>query len=73
MLVRRIAWSCDAARGAVKIELGAGALSGATLVVAAESGRVRVAIRAESGIELEPWRERILARLAARGLDAEVT
>lgn len=71
-LVRKIGWSCDAQRCAVRIELGAGALSGATLLVAAERGRVRVTLRARSGVELESWRERIVARLAARGLDAEV-
>jgi hypothetical protein len=56
----------------VRIELGAGALSGATLLVSAERGRVRVALRGQHGVELEPWRERIVARLAARGLDVEV-
>jgi hypothetical protein len=71
-LVRKIGWSCDAQRCAVRIELGAGALSGATLLVAAERGRVRVALRAHHGVDLESWRERIVARLAARGLDAEV-
>jgi hypothetical protein len=57
----------------VRIEFGAGALSGATLLVAAERGVIRVALRAQAGVELEPWRERIVARLAARGLNAEVT
>jgi hypothetical protein len=71
-LVRRIGWSCDAQRGAVRIELGAGVLSGATLVVAAERGHVRVALKAQSELELARWRERITARLAGRGLDAEV-
>lgn len=72
-LVRKIGWSCDAQRCAVRIELGVGALSGATLLVSAERGRVRVALRGHDGVELEPWRERIVARLAARGLDADVS
>jgi hypothetical protein len=71
-LVRKIAWSGDARRGAVRIELGAGALAGATLLVAADRGRVRVTLSAQAGVELEPYRERIVARLAARGLDADV-
>jgi hypothetical protein len=72
-LVRKIAWSGDARRGAVRIELGAGALAGATLLVAADGARVRVTLSGQSGVELEPYRERIVARLAARGLDADVT
>jgi hypothetical protein len=72
-LVRRIAWSGDARRGAVRIELGAGALAGATLLVASDGGRVQVTLSARSDVELEPWRERIAARLANRGLDADVT
>jgi hypothetical protein len=71
-LVRKIAWSSDARRGAVRIELGAGALSGATLLVAAEGGRVRVTLTAPRGVELGAWRERIIARLSSRGLDADV-
>jgi hypothetical protein len=71
-LVRKIAWSGDARRGAVRIELGAGALAGATLLVAADGARVRVTLSGQPGVELEPYRERIAARLAARGLDADV-
>jgi hypothetical protein len=71
-LVRKIAWSGDARRGAVRIELGAGALAGATLLVASDGGRVQVTLSARSDVELEPWRERIAARLADRGLDADV-
>jgi hypothetical protein len=71
-LVRKIAWSGDARRGTVRIELGAGALAGATLLVAADDGRVQVTLSGRAGIELESWRERIATRLAARGLDAEV-
>jgi hypothetical protein len=72
-LVRKIAWSGDARRGTVRIELGAGALAGATLLVASDGGRVQVTLSAGSDVELEPWRDRIAARLADRGLDADVT
>lgn len=72
-LVRKIAWSGDARRGAVRIELGAGALAGATLLVAADGGRVQVTLSGGADAELDPWRERIVARLAARGLDADMT
>ena len=71
-LVRKIAWSGDARRGAVRLEVGAGALAGATLLVQAEYGRVHVTLHAAPGAadaDAESWRDRIEARLAARGLD----
>jgi hypothetical protein len=67
-LVRRVAWSGDGRRGTVRLELGSGALSGAELIVHADDGRVRVQLRAPAGVDLAPLRERIAARLAARGL-----
>jgi hypothetical protein len=68
-LVRKIAWSGDARRGSVRIELGAGALSGATLLVHADGGQVRVALQAPPGADLIGWRARITERLKAKGLD----
>jgi hypothetical protein len=67
-LVRRVAWSGDGRRGTVRLELGSGALAGAELVVHADEGRVRVQLRAPAGVDLGPLRERIAARLAARGV-----
>jgi hypothetical protein len=67
-LVRRVAWSGDGRRGTVRLELGSGMLAGAELVVQADEGRVRVQLRAPAGVDLGPLRERIAARLAARGL-----
>ncbi len=72
-LVRRVAWSGDGKRGTVRLELGAGALAGATLLVHTDEGRVRVHLSAPPGVDLEGWRTRIASRLAGRGLDvAEV-
>ncbi len=68
-LVRKIAWSGDGRRGSVRLELGAGALSGATLLVHADGGQVRVALQAPPVTDLEDWRARIAGRLAAKGLD----
>lgn len=71
-LVRKIAWSGDARRGAVRLEVGAGALAGATVLVRADAGRVHVTLTAPSDGSLEPiasYRDRLAARLAARGLD----
>jgi hypothetical protein len=70
-LVRRVAWSGNAQSGAVLLELGAGALAGAKVLVQADGGRVRVELSAPPGVDLAGWRERIGARLAARGLSVE--
>jgi hypothetical protein len=67
-LVRKVAWTGDGRRGTVRLELGAGALSGATLLVHTDEGRVRVHLDAPSGADVEQWRARITQRLAARGL-----
>ncbi|HTQ43398.1 MAG TPA: hypothetical protein VMI75_11625 [Polyangiaceae bacterium] len=67
-LVRRVAWSGDGRRGTVRLELGSGSLAGAELVVHADDGHVRVHLRAPAGVDLGPLRERIAARLAARGV-----
>lgn len=70
-LVRRVAWSGDGRRGTMRLEIGAGALRGATLVVHAEGGRVRVQLDAPGGLDADEWRERITRRLARRGIEAE--
>ncbi|MBX3188679.1 MAG: hypothetical protein KF819_16800 [Labilithrix sp.] len=69
-LVRRIAWAGDRHRGSVRMELGAGAYAGTTIVVHAEGGRVRVEIGG-SGREIEQLRERLDARLRRHGLDVD--
>jgi hypothetical protein len=71
VLVRKAAWTGDARRGSVRLELGAGALAGATVVVQSDDGRVRVRLSAPPGIDLDAWRARIALRLATRGLDVE--
>lgn len=50
------------------MELGAGALAGATLVVHADDGRVRVELDAPSNVDAAAWRARIHERLTRRGL-----
>jgi hypothetical protein len=72
-LVRNIAWNAQGHRGVVHLELGAGSLSGARLVIEADGGQVHVTIAVPSAIrasvDLSGWSERLAARLAARGLD----
>jgi len=70
-LVKKIAWSGDAQRGTVRMELGAGELAGATLMVSSEGGRVRVQLQAPPGTDTASWRERLRGRLEAKGLSIE--
>jgi hypothetical protein len=67
-LVRRIAWSGDRHRGTVRLELGAGELAGATLLVRAEAGRVSLQLDLPPGVDAHRWQERICRRLASRGV-----
>ena len=71
VLVRRIAWAGDRQRGTVRLELGAGAYAGATIVVHADGGRVRVEIGGSEGPDLDRLRARLDARLRGHGLDVE--
>jgi hypothetical protein len=70
-LVRRVAWSGDGRKGTVRLELGGGELAGGTLLIHADSGRVAVHLSAPGGANLAQWRDRITARLTARGLDVQ--
>ena len=70
-LVRRVAWSGDGRRGTVRLELGAGELAGATLLVQVDEGRVRVRLTAPPGVDVGAWRGRITDRLEARGLTVD--
>ncbi len=67
-LVRKIAWSGDGRKGSMRLELGAGSLAGGTLVVHAESGRVRVELDAPAGADAAVWHTRLSERLSMRGV-----
>jgi hypothetical protein len=70
-LVRRVAWSGDGRRGTVRMELGSGELSGATLLVHADEGRVRVVLEVPPGVDAQGWKDRIAGRLASCGIAAD--
>jgi hypothetical protein len=70
-LVRRIAWSGDAESGTLRLEIGSGELEGATLLVHAQDGRVRVRLDLPPGMDPRPWRERVVQRLASRQINAD--
>lgn len=67
-LVRRIAWTGDRHRGTVRLELGAGAYAGATLIVRAEGRRVAVEVE---GHDAEGLRARLEGRLRRQGFDVD--
>jgi hypothetical protein len=71
LLVKRVAWSGDGRSGAVRLEIGAGALSGATLFVQAEAGRVRIHLELPPGEARDEWHARITSCLARRGVSCD--
>jgi hypothetical protein len=70
-VVRRIAWSGDGRKGSLRLEFGAGALAGGTLVVHADDGRIRVQLSAPPGADASAWKERIVSRLEERKLHVD--
>ena len=70
-LVRRVAWSGNARTGTARLELGAGELEGATLMIHADNGAVRVVIDLPPGVDRAAWRDRIAGKLGTRGLHVE--
>jgi hypothetical protein len=71
ILVRRVAWSTDGKRATARLEIGSGDLAGATLLVHADAGRVRVQLEVPAGADARSWRERIVRRLAAREIPVD--
>ena len=67
-LVRKIAWSGDARRGTVRMEIGAGPLAGSVVIIHADEGEVRVHVSAPTGLDADAWRDRITQGITARGL-----
>lgn len=67
-LVRKLALAGDGKRATVRVEIGSGALAGATVVVSNESGGIRVDVEAPPGTDHAAWSARIRSRLEAKGL-----
>jgi hypothetical protein len=70
-LVRRAAWWGDRRQGTARLEIGAGALAGATLWVHADGERVRVQLDVPAGVDAAAWHDRIVRGLAARRIRAD--
>jgi hypothetical protein len=55
----------------MRLELGSGELAGATLLVHADSGRVRVRLDLPPGVDVARWEHRIRRRLEEHRIAAE--
>lgn len=66
-LLRKMAWSGDGRRGAARLELGAGSLSGAVVTLEAEHGVVALSVEGLDPREESSLRRRLAEGLAARG------
>jgi len=71
-LVRRAAWSLGSDRrsATLRLEIGAGALEGGSLVISADPHEVQIMLDAPSGVDGEAWKDRLRRRLASEGLVA---
>jgi hypothetical protein len=70
-IIRRASWSGDGQRGTARIEIGDGVLAGATLLIHADGGRVRVLLDTPPGADVGSWRERITRRLAGHSVPVD--
>ena len=67
-LVRRLALGGNGRSGTARIEIGAGELTGATLLLTAEAGTVDVAVELPAGAAPGDWEVRLRDRLARSGV-----
>jgi hypothetical protein len=65
--VRRVSWGGDRRRGVARIELG-GEYAGTAIVIRGEGRDVALRVEARPGIDTRGLQERLVERLAARGL-----
>lgn len=70
---RRVSLGGDQRRGVARLEVGEGRYAGAELVVSAEGGHVSVELTLPEVARDSGLSERLQARLAQRGLSADVT
>jgi len=68
-LVRRISWGGDRRSGTARIEFGAGALEGGSIVVQALGRQVEVVLEVPAGFDGRALEDRLRQRLAARGIE----
>lgn len=66
-LLRKMAWSGDGKRGAARLELGSGALSGAVVTLEADGHEVALSVEGLTAAEETSLRGRLAEGLSARG------
>lgn len=67
-IVKRLSWGGNGKRGSARIELGAGSLAGATLLVHAEGREVTIEVEGADPSAVEALARRISHRLDQKGL-----
>jgi hypothetical protein len=68
-MARRLAWGSDGRRATARLELGAGPLAGATVLLSTEGRAVELAVELPPGTSALAWQERIRRRLEERGFE----
>ena len=71
--VKRVALGGDSRRGAARLDIGSGRLSGAEVLVVAQAGHVSVELSLPPGHADAGLTERLRARLSRRGYSADVS
>ena len=66
-LLRKMAWSGDGKRGAARLELGTGSLSGAVVTLEADGREVALSVEGLTASEESSLRSRLSEGLSARG------
>lgn len=66
-LLRKMAWSGDGKRGAARLELGGGSLSGAVVMLEADGHDVALSVEGLTASEESSLRSRLSEGLSARG------
>lgn len=66
-LLRKMAWSGDGKRGAARLELGSGSLSGAVVTLESNGREVELSVEGLTAREESSLRERLSEGLSARG------
>jgi len=68
-MAKKLAWGSDGRRATACLELGAGPLAGARVIVATEGRAVELTVELPSGVSSSAWQERIRRRFEERGFE----
>ena len=71
-LLRRLSIGGTRERGTARLEIGAGPLQGAAILVHAEGARLRIELDTPEDEASRRWKRRLQERLEAQGWEAEI-